>query len=87
MLFAYKIYLQIAHLSCKIGMKLILKTNYQFGVLNLSKEEIYKLKKELEKLIYQNMSKDKIRKTSSRLDRELEKFLFENLGGAAKHKK
>jgi hypothetical protein len=33
------------------------------------------------------MSKDKIRKTSSRLDRELEKFLFENLGGAAKHKK
>ncbi|MEY8764016.1 MULTISPECIES: hypothetical protein [Clostridium] len=53
----------------------------------MSKEEIYKLKKELEKLIYQNMSKDKIRKTSSRLDRELEKFLFENLGGAAKHKK
>ncbi|MEY8000626.1 hypothetical protein AB8U03_10525 [Clostridium sp. Mt-5] len=45
----------------------------------MSREKIYILKRQLNLLIHQNTSSDKLLEISERLDEALEEFMYENL--------
>ncbi|MHC6180393.1 Spo0E family sporulation regulatory protein-aspartic acid phosphatase [Clostridium sp. JNZ X4-2] len=52
----------------------------------MSREKIYKLKRELNLLIHQNTNSDKLLEISGKLDEALEEFMYEKLKNTPKYK-